>query len=105
MHQSTDLVIMEVGAGKNSWLDAWPVQPPVLALIQDRRETPTGFAARVSAKLDRLWAQGGRLRRVLLLGEDTLDVPTLGARLAILRKIRARETTENAAVHVSLDLQ
>jgi hypothetical protein len=97
-----NLLIVESGAAWTSWSKAWPVQPPILALIQDTHETATQFAERVASKLDQLWARGGGLRRVLMLGADTLDVPVLSARLAILRKIRAREALDQTAVPVSL---
>jgi hypothetical protein len=102
--EQTDLVIVEVGACENVWPLAWPCRPPVVAVFQDRRESASRFAERVTARLDRLWSQGSWLRRVFLLGEDTLDIETLGARLSILRKIRARERLEARDVRISLEL-
>lgn len=100
-----DLVIVESGAHDKSWHEMSPLEPPIVVLIQEVSESPTQFADRVSGRLGQLWAHGSRLRRVVLIGEDTLDVPTLGARLAMLREIRARGVKQSAPVPVALEFQ
>lgn len=100
-----NLVIVESGSRRKAWHELNPVEPPMMVLIQEPSESPTGFAARVLWRLRRLWAHGARLGRVVLIGEDTVDPPTVGARLALLREIRAREPAPGARNPVSLDLQ
>ena len=87
------------------WLDTHLGENRTVVLIQEVREDPSHFADRVSMRLNQLWSRGSRLRRVVLIGEDTLDVPTLGARLAMLREIRAREAKQSGPVPVALEFQ
>ena len=103
--QQMDLVIVESGAHDRSWHEMRPLEPPIVVLIQETCESPTQFAGRVSGRLGQLWGRGSRLRRVVLIGEDTFDVPTLGARLAMLREIRARDGKQRAPVPVALKFQ
>lgn len=103
--ESMDLVIVESGAHDKSWVEVRPLEPPLVVLIQEAGESPTEFVDRVSGRLGKLWARGNRLRRVVLIAGDTDDVPTLGARLAMVREIRARDAKECAPVPIALELQ
>jgi len=85
----SDLVVVESGASWTKWIKTRESPGlPMISLLQERDEAACDFAARVRARLERLSALGPPIARFTLVGGEDWTIPTLQARLAILRNAR-----------------
>lgn len=85
----SDLVVVESGANWTRWMETRePLGCPMIAVLQEREEAAHDFAARVRDRLERLTAVGAPIGRFTLVGGEDWNIPTLQARLAILRNAR-----------------
>ncbi|MDH5670630.1 MAG: hypothetical protein OEZ06_00675 [Myxococcales bacterium] len=87
--EPSDLVVVESGARLTQWREARKsVARPSTTVIQGADEPSPEFVARVRTHVDGLVTDGSPIGRFTLVGGEDWSIPTLQARLAILRNAR-----------------
>ena len=98
--EAIDCLVIESGAEWAPGLER--VGSSFVALAQEPDESPDAFSARVRTRLESIFRDGSRMRRLVICADEAWRVGTLQARFEILQKLRAEQETHGNAVEVLL---